>query len=92
MGVVLGGCNGLLVNYTGLHPFIITSGKNSIFRGLTMIISGANPPSVVVGGRTIGTISNGLNILQIATFYQLVVMGGLIIAAVSLDRLIERAR
>ena len=214
MGVVLGGCNGLLVNYTGLHPFIITLGTNAIFRGLTMIISGANPvfgfpysfilaltgnvwivpapvllavsvaavlwfmsvhtrlgrniyavggnreaayfsgidiklhtlvvfvisgvcsglagvlsaarlgaaepgagqnfetfaiasaiiggtsffggrgriPSVVVGGLIIGTISNGLNILQIPTFYQLVVMGGLIIAAVSLDRLIGRAR
>ena len=49
-------------------------------------------PSVVVGGLIIGTISNGLNILQIPTFYQLVVMGGLIIAAVSLDRLIGRAR
>lgn len=214
VGVVLGGCNGLLVNYTGLHPFIITLGTNAIFRGLTMIISGANPvfgfpysfilaltgniwivpapvllavsvtmilwfisvhtglgrniyalggnreaayfsgidiklhtlvvfvisgicsglagvlsaarlgaaepgtgqnfetfaiasaiiggtsffggrgriPSVVVGGLIIGTISNGLNILQIPTFYQLVVMGGLIIAAVSLDRLIGRAR
>jgi D-allose transport system permease protein len=46
----------------------------------------------LVGGLIIGTISNGLNILQIPTFYQLVVMGGLIIAAVSLDRLIGRAR
>jgi D-allose transport system permease protein len=213
-GVWLGGFNGLLVNYTGLHPFIITLGTNAIFRGLTMIISGANPvygfpyefiqaltgnfwiipapvllalsvaavlwflsaktrlgrniyalggnreaayfsgidiklhtlivfvisgvcsglagvlsaarlgaaepgagqnfetfaiasaiiggtsffggkgriPSVVIGGLIIGTISNGLNVLQIPTFYQLVVMGSLIIAAVSLDRLIGRAR
>jgi D-allose transport system permease protein len=213
-GVWLGGFNGLLVNYPGLHPFIITLGTNAIFRGLTMIISGANPvygfpyefiqaltgnlwiipapvllalsvaavlwflsaktrlggniyalggnreaayfsgidiklhtlivfvisgvcsglagvlsaarlgaaepgsgqnfetfaiasaiiggtsffggkgriPSVVIGGLIIGTISNGLNVLQIPTFYQLVVMGSLIIAAVSLDRLIGRAR
>ena len=47
---------------------------------------------VVVGGLIIGTISNGLNMLQIQTFYQLVVMGSLIIAAVSLDRLIGQAR
>jgi D-allose transport system permease protein len=214
IGVVLGAINGLLVNFTGLHPFIITLGTNAIFRGVTLIISGANPvfgfpydfitaltgniwfipapvvlaisvalilwfvtaktrlgrniyalggnreaayfsgidvklhtlivfmisgvcsglagvlsaarlgaaepaagqgfetfaiasaiiggtsffggkgriPSVVIGGLIIGTISNGLNMLQIQTFYQLVVMGSLIIAAVSLDRLIGQAR
>jgi D-allose transport system permease protein len=213
-GVVLGGINGLLVNFTGLHPFIITLGTNAIFRGVTLIISGANPvfgfpytfitaltgnvwfvpapivlaiavalilwfltaktrlgrniyalggnreaayysgidvklhtlivfmisgfcsglagvlsiarlgaaepaagegfetfaiasaiiggtsffggkgriPSVVIGGLIIGTISNGLNMLQIQTFYQLVVMGSLIIAAVTLDRLIGKGK
>jgi D-allose transport system permease protein len=49
-------------------------------------------PSVVIGGLIIGTISKGLNMLQIQTFYQLVVMGSLIIAAVSLDRLIGRTK
>src|SRR6201987_5717228 len=43
VGVVLGAINGLLVNFTGLHPFIITLGTNAIFRGVTLIISGANP-------------------------------------------------
>jgi D-allose transport system permease protein len=214
VGIVLGAINGVLVNFTGLHPFIITLGTNAIFRGVTLIISGANPvfgfpyefinaltgsilfvptpvtlalavalilwfvtaktrlgrniyalggnrdaayfsgidvklhtlivfmisgvcsglagvlstarlgaaepaagqgfetfaiasaiiggtsffggkgriPSVVVGGLIIGTISNGLNMLQIQTFYQLVVMGSLIIAAVTLDRLIGKTR
>jgi len=213
-GIVLGAINGFLVNFTGLHPFIITLGTNAIFRGVTLIISGANPvfgfpydfisaltgnvwfvpapvvlaiavalvlwfitaktrlgrniyalggnreaayfsgidvklhtlivfmisgvcsglagvlsaarlgaaepaagqgfetfaiasaiiggtsffggkgriPSVVIGGLIIGTISNGLNMLQIQTFYQLVVMGSLIIAAVTLDRLIGQTR
>ena len=213
-GLVLGAINGLLVNFTGLHPFIITLGTNAIFRGVTMIISGASPvfgfsysfvdtvtgfvgfvpvpvifalsfavvlwfftaktrvgrniyavggnkesafysgidvklhtlivfmisglcaglagvlsiarlgaaepaagtgfetyaiaatiiggtsffggkgriPSVVIGGLIIGTINNGLNILRVPTFYQLVVMGGLIISAVALDRLIARMR
>ena len=211
---LLGAINGLLVNFTGLHPFIITLGTNAIFRGVTMIISGASPvfgfsydfvntvtgfvgfvpvpvifalsfaavlwfftaktrlgrniyavggnkesafysgidvklhtlivfmisglcaglagvlsiarlgaaepaagtgfetyaiaaviiggtsffggkgriPSVVIGGLIIGTINNGLNILRVPTFYQLVVMGGLIISAVALDRLIARMR
>jgi D-allose transport system permease protein len=214
VGLALGAINGVLVNFTGLHPFIITLGTNAIFRGVTLIISGANPvfgfsydfinaltgsiffvpapvtlalavalilwfvtaktrlgrniyalggnrdaayfsgidvklhtlivfmisgvcaglagvlstarlgaaepaagqgfetfaiasaiiggtsffggkgriPSVVVGGLIIGTISNGLNMLQIQTFYQLVVMGSLIIAAVTLDRLIGKTR
>jgi D-allose transport system permease protein len=43
---------------------------------------------VVVGGLITGTISNGLNMLYIQTFYPLVVMGSLIIAAVSIDRLV----
>ena len=214
VGLVLGAINGALVNYTGLHPFIITLGTNSIFRGVTMIISDASPvfgfpysfvqaltgnvwfipapvlfalslaivlwfvttktklgrniyalggnreaayfsgidiklhtlivfmisgvcsglagvlstarlgaaepaagmnfetfaiasaiiggtsffggkgriPSVVVGGLIIGTINNGLNMLKVQTFYQLVVMGSLIIAAVALDRLIGRPK
>lgn len=214
VGVVLGAINGLLVNFTGLHPFIITLGTNAIFRGVTLIISGASPvfgfpyaftdalagsilyipvpivvalamavilwwmtkqtrlgrniyavggnkeaaffsgidvkfhtlmvfmisglcaglagvlstarlgaaepaagtgfetfaiasaiiggtsffggkgriPSVVIGGLIIGTISNGLNLLRVPTFYQLVVMGGLIIVAVSLDRLVGSRR
>ncbi|NTF44321.1 allose ABC transporter [Rhizobium sp. AC27/96] len=214
VGILLGAINGLLVNFTGLHPFIITLGTNAIFRGVTLIISGATPvfgfpyaftdaltgslfyvpvpiivalamalilwwmtrqtrlgrniyavggnkeaaffsgidvkfhtlmvfmisglcaglagvlstarlgaaepaagtgfetfaiasaiiggtsffggkgriPSVVIGGLIIGTISNGLNLLRVPTFYQLVVMGGLIILAVSLDRLIGTRR
>lgn len=214
VGLALGAVNGLLVNFTGLHPFIITLGTNAIFRGLTLIISGASPVfglpqsftgtmsgsflfipvpvfaalamaamlwyittqtrlgrniyavggnkeaaffsginvklhvmivfmisglcaglagvlstarlgaaepsagtgfetfaiasaiiggtsffggkgrivSVVIGGLIIGTINNGLNLLRVPTFYQLVVMGGLIIMAVSLDRLIGSKR
>ncbi|MGG4142634.1 D-allose ABC transporter permease [Paenibacillus algorifonticola] len=43
VGGLLGGINGFLVNKTGLHPFIITLGTLSIFRGLTLIISDAKP-------------------------------------------------
>ncbi|ATX13014.1 D-allose ABC transporter permease [Escherichia coli] len=214
VGGALGAINGCLVNWTGLHPFIITLGTNAIFRGITLVISDANSVygfsfdfvnffaasvigipvpvifslivalilwflttrmrlgrniyalggnknsafysgidvkfhilvvfiisgvcaglagvvstarlgaaeplagmgfetyaiasaiiggtsffggkgrifSVVIGGLIIGTINNGLNILQVQTYYQLVVMGGLIIAAVALDRLISNAR
>ena len=42
-GAAIGAINGALVNVTGLHPFIITLGTQSIFRGLTLIISDARP-------------------------------------------------
>ena len=35
-----------LINFTKLHPFIITLGTQSIFRGVTMIISGCSPSLV----------------------------------------------
>jgi D-allose transport system permease protein len=41
IGAGLGVVNGLLVNSTGLHPFIITLGTQAIFRGITLIISNA---------------------------------------------------
>jgi D-allose transport system permease protein len=43
IGGLLGAVNGFLVNFTKLHPFIVTLGTQSIFRGVTMIISNAKP-------------------------------------------------
>ncbi len=42
-GALLGFINGFLVNITKLHPFIITLGTQSIYRGITLIISDAQP-------------------------------------------------
>jgi len=41
IGALLGAFNGLLINLTGLHPFIITLGTQAIYRGITLIISNA---------------------------------------------------
>lgn len=43
LGAALGFINGFLIVKTNLHPFIITLGTLSIFRGLTLIISDARP-------------------------------------------------
>lgn len=43
LGALLGAINGTLVNITKLHPFIITLGTQSIYRGITLIISNAQP-------------------------------------------------
>jgi D-allose transport system permease protein len=49
-------------------------------------------PSVVVGGLIMARSANGLNMLHIQTFYQLVVIGSLIIVAVSIDRRVGQAK
>lgn len=61
LGVLLGAINGLLVNITQLHPFIITLGMMAIYRGLTLIMSDARSvfgfPTVfsdVIAGRVMG--------------------------------------
>lgn len=38
-GVFIGFVNGLLVNKTGLHPFIITLGTQSVFQGVMLVVS-----------------------------------------------------
>ena len=43
VGGLLGAINGLLVNFTKLHPFIVTLGTQSIYRGVALIISDAKP-------------------------------------------------
>jgi D-allose transport system permease protein len=43
LGGLLGLINGVLVVQTGLHPFIITLGGLTIFRGVTLVISNARP-------------------------------------------------
>jgi D-allose transport system permease protein len=60
--------------------------------GGTSFFGGRGKISVVIGGLIIGTISNGLNILNVPTYYQQVAMGLLIILAVALDRIIGTSR
>ena len=61
LGVVVGTINGGLINLTNLHPFIITLGTQSIFRGLTVILSDSRPVpatgfSQVFGGKLFGVV------------------------------------
>ncbi len=43
LGALLGAINGSLVIFTKVHPFIITLGGLSVYRGLTLTISDARP-------------------------------------------------
>jgi D-allose transport system permease protein len=69
---------------TGFELYAIAAaiiGGTSFFGGKGKIVG------VVMGALIIGVINNGLNILNVPTYYQQIVMGSLIIGAVALDRL-----
>ncbi|MDD3337700.1 MAG: allose ABC transporter [Lachnospiraceae bacterium] len=69
----------------GYETFAIASciiGGTSFFGGKGKIFG------VLLGGLTIGTITNGLNILNVSSYYQKIVMGALIIGSVALEKVI----
>ena len=68
----------------GFETFAIAAaiiGGTSFFGGKGKIFG------VVMGGLIIGVINNGLNLLTVPTYYQQIVMGGLIILAVTADKI-----
>ncbi|MEF9864536.1 MAG: allose ABC transporter, partial [Christensenellaceae bacterium] len=69
----------------GYETFAIAAciiGGTSFFGGKGKIIG------VLLGGLIIGAITNGLNILNVSSFYQMIVMGALIIGSVALEKAI----
>ncbi len=73
----------------GFETYAIASaiiGGTSFFGGVGQI------RGVVIGGLIIGVINNGLNILNVPTFYQQIVMGSLIIMSVFLDHLVSQKK
>lgn len=69
----------------GYETFAIAAciiGGTSFFGGKGKIFG------VLLGGLTIGTITNGLNILNVSSYYQKIVMGALIIGSVALEKVI----
>lgn len=50
LGAALGIINGVLVNVTGLHPFIITLGTQAIYRGVTLVLSSSRAVPVTSAG------------------------------------------
>ncbi|MEW6049270.1 MAG: ABC transporter permease, partial [Bacillota bacterium] len=69
------------------EPFMLTS-IAAVFLGMTMFKEGQpNVPGSTVGVLILGTLSNGLNILQVNTYIQDVLTGFIIVAAVLVSRL-----
>jgi D-allose transport system permease protein len=70
-GAFIGFLNGILVNSTGLHPFIITLGTQAIFRGLTLVLSNARSVFGFPASFTVG-ISSSVFGIPVAVFIALV--------------------
>jgi len=43
MGVLMGAVNGTLINLLQLHPFVVTLGTNTIFRGVALVMCNGKP-------------------------------------------------
>lgn len=69
----------------GFETFAIAS---AIIGGTSFFGGKGKVSGVFVGGLIISVINNGLNILNVETYYQQVVMGALIIGAVAFDKLL----
>jgi len=61
-GLVLGAINGILINVTNVHPFIITLGTQAVYRALTLILSNAQASFGFPGvfSKVFGGVWNGI--------------------------------
>ena len=57
----------------------------SVLGGISMSGGKGRISGTVIGALVIGIVSNGLNLLSVSSFWQLVVMGIIILAAVIVD-------
>lgn len=77
-GAIVGAVNGTLINVTGLPPFIITLGTQSILRGLTYIFSNARSVSGLPQGFKSFVGGKIANVIPIPIIIALVVAGILV--------------
>ncbi len=59
IGVLVGACNGILIAYAKLQPFIVTLSTMTIFRGLTLVITQGRPVSITNSGALFENLGTG---------------------------------
>ncbi len=59
IGVFVGACNGMLIAYAKLQPFIVTLSTMTIFRGLTLVITQGKPVSIAHSGVLFENLGTG---------------------------------
>lgn len=87
VGLGIGFANGFISRKGGMHPFIVTLGTLSIFRGMTLIIAGGRPISGLpdaflwLGGGEIGPIP-----VPVILFLGLVIAAGFMLRRTTFGR------
>lgn len=71
IGVIVGLANGVIIAYTGIHPFVVTLAMQSICRGAAYLAAGGKP--VTVRSEAFTTLGNGyLGPIPLPVIYMLV--------------------
>jgi len=87
VGLGIGVANGFISRKGGMHPFIVTLGTLSIFRGLTLILAGGRPISGLpetflwLGGGEIGSIP-----VPVILFLGLIIAAGFMLSRTTFGR------
>lgn len=83
----------LLASNGGMGSTITMQSLAAVVLGGAALTGGrGSVPGAVIGVLLLGVIANGMSILHVPTFYQQVVTGLVLLAAVTLSRLQERSR
>ena len=72
VGTLIGAINGLLINKTGLHPFIITLGSQTIYFGLMLVISNSSSVYGFPGGFSKFMNTTVLGVLPVSAIIALI--------------------
>lgn len=59
IGTLVGACNGMLIAYAKLQPFIVTLSTMTIFRGFTLVITQGKPISIAHSGALFESLGTG---------------------------------
>lgn len=62
----------------------------AVLGGVSLFGGVGNIPGAVIGGLFIGTLTNGMNLLRVASYQQQMIQGAVLVAAVTLDMIIRR--
>lgn len=79
-GVLCGGVNGTLIAKFNTPPFIVTLGMTTVMRGFTLIITGGEPVSNLVGGyAAVGGQIGGMLPVSVVIFAALIVISHILL-------------
>ncbi|MDF2750134.1 MAG: Xylose transporter, permease protein XylH [Gaiellaceae bacterium] len=77
---------------TGGGPLLLNAIAAAVIGGTSLFGGHGRVLSALLGAAVIGTVANGMDLLNLASGYKLVITGGVLLAAVLVDAFAKRAR